>query len=419
MLANHFSLVTGIWLLCAVGQASLPGGGNKSALPYLLHRGGKDACLNERTLKEKGECLQALLENYYGEYFTVSCPALSLILAERKCKGCPWDRVNASMLSPSLAAELNRSELFHPASASCMIGIHVESYNNYGFIRGNVFSFGILGTLLLFVVTAYYSVSSSSDTMIENGAVIFGLRMPEPAFLLTLWMLYHAGSFLLIVSEDYVEFCEGEADRLFQEAARYTIYAILLMISLKRCRALHMEGFFDDVQSWGRYFASAEHGRRKRFLSILLGPLAVVFFLAELMAERIQLYYLLYDKSICHAGEKNWKYFTIQLVKILLEMFVVTVYACGPPRKRGWFYFRYCMLMMSLLCGCTLFVLVCKGHNGFDITFMMIPRVADTKIALPLTNLAHAICVSAMGLLEPIRIGWPGRFPNQFLPEMK
>ncbi len=48
--------------------------------------------------------------------------------------------------------------------------------------------------------------------MIENGATMFGVRMAEPGLLLTLWMLHHAESFLLIVPVDYVEFCEGEAE---------------------------------------------------------------------------------------------------------------------------------------------------------------------------------------------------------------
>ncbi len=404
--------------LYTIGQGMSGNGGNKSALPYLLRGGGKDICLDEPTLKGKGECLQALLENYYGTYFTVDCPFLPFILAGDGCKGCPWDRVNASIVNPVVAAELNWSELFHPANASCSIANHVEKYGYYNYIRRNVFGYGILGAWLLFLVSANYSVPSSTEMEIRNGAIIFGVKMSEPAFLLVLWILYHVGSFLLIVSEDYVEFCEGAADNMFQEAARIGFYAILLSISLKRCRAVRVVGFDVDVPSWGRYFASAEQWKRKRFLSFLLGPLVVLFFLGELVAERSVADNLFYDKSICYAGAKSWRYFTIQLVKILLEMFVVTVYTSGPSRALGWFYFRYSLLMLSLLGGCALFGLVCKGHDGFYIGFMMIPRVADAKIALPLTNSVHIICVSAMGLLEPLRIGWPCRVTNQLQFEM-
>ncbi len=49
--------------------------------------------------------------------------------------------------------------------------------------------------------------------------------------------------------------------------------------------------------------------------------------------------------------------------------------------------------MLSLLVGSALVVLVI-GHDGVEVTFMMIPRVADSKIALSCTNLAHSICVS-------------------------
>ncbi len=410
MLSIRFVSVAGIFLICTIGQAILPNGGNKSALPYLLREGGKDACLSESTFKGRAECLQALLESYYGEYFTMNCPFPPLAHPRRECKGCPWDRVNASMVNPAISGELNRSELFHPANASCSVANHVELYTDYYYIRRNVFAFGILGTLLLFLVTAYYSVSSSSEIEIENSEMLFGIRMPEPAFLLTLWILYHAGGFLLIISGDHVEFCEGVTDHLFQETARLTFYGILLMISLKRCRALRMMRIEEDVLSWGRYFASSEQRKRKRFLSFLLGPVVILFFLWELLIPGSWSENFHYNTSICYAGAKSWPFFTIQLAKISLEMFVVTVYTCGPSPKRGWFYFRYSMLMLSLLGSCTLFVLVWIGHDGFDVTFMMIPRVADSKIALPWTNMVHAICVSVMGLLEPIRIGWPERF---------
>ncbi len=44
----------------------------------------------------------------------------------------------------------------------------------------------------------------------------------------------------------------------------------------------------------------------------------------------------------------------------------------------------------------------------------MIPRILDDKIAVLLTNMVHVACVSAMDLLEPLRIGRPLRFKNQF-----
>ena len=188
MLSKRCVFVPGICLICTIGQAKLPTGGNNSALPYLLRRSGKDVCLDEPTIKGKGECLQALLENYYGEYFTVGCPSFALALARLKCEGCPWDRVNASMVNPVVVAELNRSELFHPASASCSIANHVEQYNEYFFIRMHVFGYGILGSLVLFLISAYYSVTSSRDIVTRNSATIFGFGIPEPAFLVTLWV---------------------------------------------------------------------------------------------------------------------------------------------------------------------------------------------------------------------------------------
>ena len=177
-------------------QFGIPYGGNQSALPYLLPGGGKDICLNGRTFKNKTECLQALLENYYGEYFNIYCPSLPLTLVQCGCKGCTWDRVDASKVDPTVTIKRNRSELFHEASKSCSIANHVKGYiDDYSYIRKIVFGFGTLGTLLLFFVTTYYSVPSSPEVVSGNVATKFGVTMPEPVFLLTLWILYHLGSF--------------------------------------------------------------------------------------------------------------------------------------------------------------------------------------------------------------------------------
>ncbi len=402
-----------ILIVLVTGQAlALPAGGNESALPYLLRGGGKDVCLNKPTLKGKGECMQELLESYYGRNFTKTCSSLPLILAEHECKGCPWDLVNTSIVDPVGADKLNRSQLFHQPSASCMIAEHVERYGETRFIRSDVFHYGIYGTGLLFYASAYHTVSSTTETVIENGGKILGSKVSEPVFLMYLWLLYHFGNSLVVVSQDYVEFCEGEADKLFQEIARLSFYAILLWISLKRCRNLIAIGFNEDAQSWERYFESAGHRKRKRFLSGVFEYLLVLSYIGEIGYLGSALDSLFYNKSICYARAKSWQFFTIQLLKIMLELIAVIVYACGPSRKRGWFYLRYSMLMLTLFGGFFLFVLVVMGHNSVDVTYMMISRVADKKIALPFTNLVHVVCVSLLGLLEPIRIGWPGRLKN-------
>ncbi len=401
-----------IFFVLVIGRAlALPTGGNQSASPFLLRGSAKDICYNETTFLDTTECLQALLENYYGKHFTMHCPSLPLILASFECKGCPWDGVDAFKVNPQITARLNRSELFHPARASCWIAKHVEYYNDYHYMRKMVFGLGISGTLVLFFVTAYYSASSSSEIVIQNGATIFGLRMPEPAFLLTLWILYHMGNFLLIASEDYVEFCEGEAERMFQEAARLVCYAIILMISLKRCRAFQVVGFNENVRSWARYFASPRHRLWKRFLNFVFGPVVTFFFLWVLL-EQWNEAAMFHKKQFCYAGTTNWLYFTIQILKISLEMLAVAIYTCGPSRKLLLFYLRYWTLVLCSLAAIALSIIgLVKAPNRPTV---MIPRVADPKIAMPLTNMVHVVCVCAMGLLEPLRIGWPGRFKNLF-----
>ncbi len=405
MFLIFFVFVTG----CALVQ---PAGGNQSASPFLLRGGGKGICFSKATFKEKIECLQELLESYYGKSFTVYCPSLPTILVYNGCKGCPWDQVNTAKVKSGDAAKLKGSELlFHDGENSCSIAKHVYQYKEYHYIRKIAFGLGILGTLVLFFVTAYYPASSSSELEIQNGATIFGLRMPEPAFLLTLWVLYHVGNFMLIASEDYVEFCEGEGDKLFHEAARLAFYTIILMISLKRCRAFQVADFNENVHSWARYFASPGRWIWKYSLSFILGPVVTFFFLWTLLDQwnGVAMFYM---KNLCFAGTRNEAYFAIQILKISLEMFAVTIYTFGPSQRPVSFYLRYLTLLLCLPAAAALSILGLVWVP--DKPTMIIPRVADPKIAMPLTNMVHVACVCAMALLEPVRIGWPGRFKNQF-----
>lgn len=71
----------------------------------LLSGNRTDACLEFATVKKIMDCLQRLLECYYGEGFNKYCPDFSetLIAKEVICTGCPWDRVDPEKVIPRIA----------------------------------------------------------------------------------------------------------------------------------------------------------------------------------------------------------------------------------------------------------------------------------------------------------------------------
>ena len=396
--------VTLTLILFTVVHASMPTGGNQSALPFLLQGGRKDSCLEENTLKDRAECLQALLENYYGEYFTVSCGFFPVHLARHKCLGCPWDRVNATDVNPNISSELNRSQLFHPAEPTCSFSKQVEEFSEPERVHNILFGNGIFATFVVFFVTADYSEASSDESKFSMTA-IHGYRFPEWFILLGLWTNFHAAHFCFILSEEYAELCGGETAKLTEKVARIVFYVGIFVISINRCRHFPVAGFQSDVQSWENYLKTKT--RVLRYLLDLL-PICVVFIDIGLIAELS-----LRELKVCEAGTRDVPYLIFQIMKVVLEVSAVIIYAFGPSKRRSSFYLRYSLLAICFLSSCCLLVPVILGLSSAKGTFITSPKITDTKVALPFTNLLHAMYISLMGLLEPIRIGWPGKFKNQ------
>ncbi len=90
----------------------------------LLPSIAEDPCLQLSTRTARQECLQHLLETYYGDMFTDTCPGLSHILARVECKECPWDRIDPDVLANMSRVEFPlqpKSKFFHDAGQGCRI----------------------------------------------------------------------------------------------------------------------------------------------------------------------------------------------------------------------------------------------------------------------------------------------------------
>ncbi len=390
---------------CSLTQIIAGGKGNGSAAPYLLGNGQKDACLADKpTFKDKAECLQALVENYYGLNFTAYCPSLSLVLVEWDCRGCPWDRVNPAAITPVLAEGVNRTQLFHRADESCLVAHHVERYRFYSNVRQQIFVLGIFGALLLFLVTEFYSPSHYEHA---NGGVVLGRELSEPSFLLIMWTLYNFCNVTLSASEDYFEFCEAESDKVLQDVANKLGYVVVLVTSLSRCRRLVALQADKKVDSWQSFINHYEKRDASYAIGAFLWYVGPVILLCVYIVELMSWRNTGYEKTLCYAGTKNARSFSMHLSKLLLEMLVVTIYAYGPSIKRPAFYSRYLALAASLGASLVLLGLTFAGYDSTTYSYMMIPRVPDAKLAYLFVQLGHIIYVALLGLFEPVRIGWP------------
>ena len=404
-------IVTLTLILFTVAHARIPTGGNQSALPYLLRGGRKDICLEENTLKDRGECLQGLLENYFGEYFTVSCGIFPVLLAEHRCTGCPWDRVNATEVYPSISRGLNRSQLFHPAEPTCSVANQVKEFSEPNRVRVILFVNGLFAAITVVFITAEYSEPSDGEGKFSMSG-IHGYRFPEWFIMLGLWLDYHVANYYFILSEEYTELCSGETAKLTEQVARILFYVAVLLISMNRCRHFRVAGFKRDVQSWENYLKM-----KSRILRYVVDSIPIVIILLDTSLISKLLNSSLSALNICRAGTRDTPYLAFQILKVCLEGFTVIIYVFGPSRNRTLFYSRYSLLAFCFLFSCALLIPVMLGLASTEGTFIPSPKVTDTKVALPFTNLVHAMYISLMGLLEPLRIGWPGQLKNELVDE--
>ena len=400
-------IVTLTLILFTVAHANIPTGGNQSALPFLLRRGRRDICLEENTLKDRSECLQRLLENYFGEYFTVSCSFFPVLLAQHNCSGCPWDRVNATKVHPSITRGLNHSQLFHQAEPACSVANRVKEYSDPNRVRIILLVNGVFATFVVFFITADYSEPSNDRSKFSMSG-IHGYRFPEWFVMLGLWLNYHMANYYFTLSEEYSELCVGETAKLTEQVARIVLYVAIFVISVNRCRHFPVAGFVRDMQSWENYLKAKT--RILRFV-VDFAPFLIIGFDIGLIAR------LSLSTTVCRAGTRDVLFLGFQITKVCLEISTVIIYAFGPSRRRGPFYLRYSLLSLTFLFSWFLLLPVIFGLISFEGSFITSPKVTDTKVALPFTNLLHTIYVSLMGLLEPIRIGWPGQSKNEIHDE--
>lgn len=172
---------------------------NKAALArkLLLPEKDKDSCLQEVTFHGRADCIQPVLETYYGKTFSISCPGFSLTLVQYGCRECPWDRINPEKLPEigKFKLPLRPKKLFFKSVAkTCNIAKHVEQYGTR-FPLGYVPMLGIIVSVLFSIIStlgAFATFGRENSTLVS----VFGLGLPEYMYLGFLWLVFLCHSIL-------------------------------------------------------------------------------------------------------------------------------------------------------------------------------------------------------------------------------
>ncbi len=192
----------------------------------------KDECLTFTTVKGRSECLQFLLEMYYGSEITLPCPQLPLILAYYNCTGCPWDKT-PSTLRKNYTLPLPRTSFMKQNQvADWLITL---LYMAHGILYLTMFATrGVLLSLLVLVLSAF-GISSGSGGGIMPPVKVLDWNIPEYVYLGVLWWLFNTYNILAARAEDYYLFCESQASYYEYENVAGIVYATVLFISVSRC----------------------------------------------------------------------------------------------------------------------------------------------------------------------------------------
>ncbi len=419
------------------------------ANPYSLTGDMTDACFKP-SQKATAECLQQLIESYYGKSFTKYCPDFPQVLAESRCAGCPWDRLDPEKINPDIAEEYraasNTTELFHEPNANCSISEYVHGFGSYEGVAKYVSGWAITGSIpILFSTGAILQYTSGSSGLSRPS--FFGWEVHEWMFMGAVWASFNVGIVILSISEDYYRFCDTAASNLSLVITRDLSYVILIYYSLCRCRQLLFLGpekrrrakqetlsttgrkkYPLDASNAAQYihysstswytFVSDKEGMpwREYIRSKKAVALCAVYgssFIIQLLsfAEIYGLSIINFDyeqgPSICSLPSVDVSTRAIAIAKLTFEPLAHIVYSFGSStRNKVVHCIRYVVLaFMALSCIALLFLMQLKSFYRHYNEVFLVWRVPLWSTVSRFTEISHALVISMFGLLEPLRNG--------------
>lgn len=364
---------------------------------------GKDHCLQKPTNFERAECLQPILEMYYGSEMSLSCPNLGLILSHDCCVGCPWN-----LAEPSSNMSVAVSS-FHKAESSCNIAEHVKIYANLD----SIFGTHITSLSIAALITLGLSVAGFTS---REQVTVLGHHVPEAFFLGIHWLALNVCFFLHFRASDFTIFCESMRESWLNRPTLTVLYGTGLYVSVSRCFKMpsNVDAPRDDAHhsSWAVFVAETyaqreSKTRRQRILALVAASLPCLVFIVFLVTGAV--YFEVGDRTApgrCSPGYKDYAMGAIQISKIFIETWSILVYAIGgfvndPFYKR----LRKISLEMIIFASLVIFSLnFTPWHRPNSLSSTLFSRVQDRQIAGYFTEVFHAFAIAVLGWLEPYRI---------------
>ena len=415
---------------------------------YDLNGNRTDACF-QPSQKATAECLQELIEGYYGKYFTTYCTEFPLILAELRCTGCPWDRLDPKKINPDIAAEYwaasNESELFHEPDASCSLSKYVSGFGTFHEVANYATRWITAASIPILFSTGAIVQYTSGSTRLSRPS-FFGSEVHEYMFMGAVWISYNTGVIILAISQDYYGYCDSTASNLAIAVADNLSYVVLIYYSLRRCRQLRFpqtdnnvgsrldmqmaaqgtiqslspgnraQWCIDSSKSWCTFVSDkegmtwSEYIRSKRAIGFcaVYGSSAGVLFIC--IAEIFGLHLIKYyneDGFTCSLSSVNMLVRAIAMAKLTLEPLAHIVYSFGASARSKLAYcIRYVVLaLVASICITILFHMCSQSLHRPNSYGYLFPGVPLGSVVSETAEISHVLAVSIFGLLEPLRYG--------------
>ncbi len=408
---------------------------------YMLNGDRTDACF-QPSQKATAECLQELIETYYSKYFTTYCPQFPQILADLRCTGCPWDRLDPNKINPDIAADYKdngrETELFHEPGENCSLSKYVREFGTYNGVHKFAIRWAFLATIPILFSTGVIVRYTSDPTGLTRPSLL-GWKVPEWMFIGAVWLTFDIGIIMLSISLEYYRYCDSITSNLAMAITQFSSYGVLIYYSLCRCRQLCFpiiennqdpplesttEAFekvcscnssnkgqptYDSIKSWYSFvsynegMAWREYIRSKKLfgLCIVYGSSAVVLciHLAEI-CRIFSIKYYIVEGYTCSLSSVQMSARAIAIAKLILEPLVHIVYSLGASTKSKVVHrIRYAVL--ALIAGSCITILFLMGSKS-----VYRPNsVSYLFWRVPLEDAVSEIVEVSHALTEPLRLG--------------
>ncbi len=404
--------------------------------PYNLNGTKTDACFHP-SRKAATECLQELIESYYGKPFTTYCQEFPHILAESRCTGCPWDRLDPKKINPDIAEEYqaagNQSELFHEANADCTTSKYAREFGTYDGVFNYAVRWGIFASIPILFSTGTIVQYTFDSTGLTRPSIL-GWKVHEWMFMAAVWVSYIGGILLLSTSREYYYYCDSTASIIGIEITHSLSYVVLIYYSLCRCRQLYFpqnifsldtgnraQRNYNTNTSWYAFVTDKEGMSWKKYIR---SKKAVAFYLVYGCSFAVPLIYIAetlgtldinyynFDVSPCTRSSVDTSARVIAIAKLILEPLVYIVYSFGAStRSKVVYRIRYVVLaLIAGLCVTITFLMTSKRLHRPDFRGYLFSGVT-LGVVTQITEISHVLTVSIFGLLEPLRYG--SIYPHQ------